>query len=283
MVRSLTMGSVRLTLSSGGTFALDGGAMFGVVPRVIWSRLLPPDERNRIPLGSNVLLVETDDHLVMVDTGLGWIWSEKERDLYAIQPRDPLEGTPYRPEDVDLVILTHLHFDHIGGNVVEEEGQIRPRYPNARYVVQARELADALFPHERNRASYLPRFFEPLYREGRLEPLSGTTEILPGVWCLPTGGHTPGHQVVLVESEGRKAVFLADLAPTRHHLPLPYIMAYDLEPLITLQARKALYPRMIREEWLLVFEHERHPTLGFLREGERHPVFEALPEETHRI
>ena len=283
MVRTLRMGQFRLTLSSGGTFGLDGGAMFGVVPRVLWSRLLPPDERNRIPLGSNVLFVETPDHLVMVDTGLGWIWAEKERDIYAIQPRDPLEGTPYRPEDVDIVILTHLHFDHIGGNVVQEGDVPVPRYPRARYLVQAKELAEALFPHERNRASYLPRFFRSLYEQGRLETISGAEEVLPGLWCYPTGGHTPGHQIVMVESGNHRAVFLADLVPTHHHLPLPYIMAYDLEPLVTLQVRKTLYPRMIREGWLLLFEHEQEPLMGFLREGRRHPELEVLPPEVQEL
>ncbi len=283
MVRTLQMGTVRLTLASGGTFRLDGGAMFGVVPRVLWSRLLPPDERNRISLGSNVLLVETPDHLVMVDTGLGWLWGEKERDIYAIRPRDPLAGTPYRPEDVDIVILTHLHFDHIGGNVVDEGGVPVPRYPRARYVVQEREIAEALFPHERNRASYLPRFFQSLYESGKLVGISGMVEILPGIWCFPTGGHTPGHQIVLVESGDHRAVFLADLVPTRHHLPLPYIMAYDLEPLVTLQVRKVLYPRMIREHWLLLFEHEQEPLMGFLREGRRHPELEILPEDVQEL
>ncbi len=283
MVRALQMGTVRLTLASGGTFRLDGGAMFGVVPRVLWSRLLPPDERNRISLGSNVLLVETPDHLVMVDTGLGWLWGEKERDIYAIRPRDPLAGTPYRPEDVDIVILTHLHFDHIGGNVVDEGGVPVPRYPRARYVVQEREIAEALFPHERNRASYLPRFFQSLYESGKLVGISGMVEILPGIWCFPTGGHTPGHQIVLVESGDHRAVFLADLVPTRHHLPLPYIMAYDLEPLVTLQVRKVLYPRMIREHWLLLFEHEQEPLMGFLQEGRRHPELEILPEDVQEL
>ncbi len=279
MVRSVSMGEIRLTLSSGGQFGLDGGAMFGVVPRVIWERRIPPDTRNRIHLGSNVLLIETPDTLVMVDTGLGRVWSEKERDIYAIAPRDPLEGTPYRPEDVDLVILTHLHFDHIGGNVVQEGDHLRPRFPRARYVVQDRELADALFPHERNRASYLPRFFQDLHRSGKLETVSGSTWIHPAIFLFRTGGHTPGHQVVMVESRGRRAIFLADLVPTRHHLPLPYIMAYDLDPMTTLEVRKALYPQMIRESWLLLFEHEREPLMGFLREGRRHPELEILPED----
>lgn len=278
MIRSVALGSLRITLSSGGTFALDGGAMFGVVPRMIWERKIPPDDRNRIPLGSNTLLIETPDTLILVDTGLGWLWSEKERDIYAINPRDPLEGTPYKPDDVNLVILTHLHFDHIGGNVIQEGQTLKPRYPRAQYIVQDRELADALFPHERNRASYLPRFFENLYQSGKLVPLSGSTRILPEIFLLRTGGHTPGHQIVLIESQGKRAVFLADLVPTRHHLPLPYIMAYDMDPMTSLEARKTLYPQMIKESWLLLFEHEQQPLMGYLREGERHPTLEILPD-----
>ncbi len=278
-MKTWTMGKIRLHLLDGGRFALDGGAMFGVVPRTLWSRHISPDERNRIPMASHPLLIETPDTRILVDTGLGLAWEGKRKEIYAVEPQDPLEGTPFRPEDVDLVVLTHLHFDHTGGSTRREDDRWVPAYPRATYLVQQRELADALFPHERNRASYFPETFRPLWESGRLKTLSGKTEVAPGVWAVPVPGHTPGHQIVLVESEGKKAAFLADFVPTRHHFPLPYIMGYDLEPLRSLEMRKLLYPRMIRERWLLLLEHDREATAGLLVEGERGVQLEVLPPE----
>ena len=278
-MKTWTLGKLRLHLLEGGRFALDGGAMFGVVPKTLWSRSIQPDERNRIPMASHPLLIETPEKKILVDTGLGNFWEGKRRDIYAVEMQDPLEGTPFRPEDVDLVVLTHLHFDHTGGSTRREGDAWVATYPRATYLVQQRELADAMYPHERNRASYLPETFQPLLNDGRLQTLSGRVEVEAGVWVLPVPGHTPGHQIVLVESEGKKAAFLADFVPTRHHFPLPYIMGYDLEPLRSLEMRKLLYPQMIQERWLLLLEHDREATAGVLVQTERGYRLEEVPPD----
>ncbi len=240
-------------------FALDGGAMFGVVPKVLWSRKIQADDKNRIPMATNPLLVKTDKDLVLVDTGLGEHWDEKGRQIFAIVPQDPWTDLPYGPEDVTLVVLTHLHFDHAGGNTTLD---LRPAFPNARYVVQAGDLEEHQHPNERNRASYRPEDIEPI--RDRLVVVDGDHEIAPGVRVIRTRGHTKGHQVVLFETQGRGVLYMGDICPTIHHAPLPWIMAYDLYPLETLEVRKRLYAEILQNRWYLVLEHDRDPQRGYL-------------------
>lgn len=256
----------------GGRQALDGGAMFGVVPKPLWQRRIAPDERNRIPLALRCLLVEHDDGLVLIDTGIGNKENAKFRDIYGVENdgaggrtrlEDALTGLGHRPGDVRWVINTHLHFDHAGGNTYREgtgEGEVCISFPRATYVVQRRELEFARHTNERTAASYLRPNFDPV----PFRLIDGETEPLPGIRCLPTPGHVPYHQSVLVESGGERACFLADLVPTSAHLPLPWIMGYDLEPLVTLESRRALYARAEGEGWLLVFEHDPEVVAGRL-------------------
>lgn len=246
----------------GGRQHLDGGAMFGVVPKPLWERRIPPDARNRIPLALRCLLVEHDAGLVLIDTGLGNKEADKFKDIYGVenagkggrtQLEDALAELGHTPDDVRWVINTHLHFDHAGGNTYHDAaGAVRLTFPQARYVVQQGELAFARHTNERTAASYLAPNFNPV----DFTLISGETEVLPGIRCLPTPGHVPFHQSVLLESAGERACFLADLVPTSAHLPLPWIMGYDLEPLVTLESRRALYRRAEAEGWLLVFEHD---------------------------
>lgn len=251
----------------GGRQHLDGGAMFGVVPKPLWERRIAPDARNRIPLAMRCLLVEHDAGLVLIDTGLGNKENDKFKDIYGVanagttgptQLEDALAEVGHRATDIRWVINTHLHFDHAGGNTYREVGEVggggavRVSFPRATYVVQRRELEFARHTNERTAASYLPHNFDPV----TFQLLDGETEVLPGIRCLPTPGHVPGHQSVLVESAGERACFLADLVPTSAHLPLPWIMGYDLEPLVTLESRRALYQRAEAEGWQLVFEHD---------------------------
>ncbi len=248
-----------------GTQHLDGGAMFGVVPKALWARRAPPDDRNRIPLALRCLLVEHDDGLVLIDTGIGNKESGKFIDIYGVENagqngrtklEDALRELGHGPEDIRWVINTHLHFDHAGGDL-SREGLA---FPRARYVVQKRELDFARHTNERTAGSYLPHNFEGV----PFELIDGETEILPGIRGLPTPGHVPYHQSILLESGGEKACFVADLVPTSAHLPLPWIMGYDLEPLVTLETRRRLYQRAEAEEWLLVFEHDPQVVSGRL-------------------
>jgi glyoxylase-like metal-dependent hydrolase (beta-lactamase superfamily II) len=246
----------------GGRQHLDGGAMFGVVPKPLWERRIPPDARNRIPLALRCLLVEHDAGLVLIDTGLGNKETDKFKDIYGVenagqsgptQLEDALAELGHVPDDVRWVINTHLHFDHAGGNTYHDAaGAVRISFPHARYVVQQAELAFARHTNERTAASYLGPNFDPV----DFTLINGEIEVLPGIRCLPTPGHVPFHQSVLVESAGERACFVADLVPTSAHLPLPWIMGYDLEPLVTLESRRALYRRAEAEGWLLVFEHD---------------------------
>jgi glyoxylase-like metal-dependent hydrolase (beta-lactamase superfamily II) len=281
-VRSRTLGRLRFHCLDAGRIRLDGGAMFGVVPKPLWEKKIPPDERNRIPLALRCCLVEAPGALVLVDTGIGNKEDEKFRDIYGVENagaptrlEDAIREAGFAPEDVTLVVNTHLHFDHAGGNTVRgPDGRIRLAFPNARYVVQRREWAFAHLDNERTRASYLPDNFEPVHAAGRLELVEGELEIAPGVRLLPTPGHTPGHQSVLLESAGTRALYLADLVPTTAHLPLPWIMGYDVEPLVTLETKRAVLRRAVEEDWLLLFEHDPEVPWGRLRADGSRPQFD---------
>jgi len=238
--------------------------MFGVVPRPLWERKIAPDHRHRIPLALRCLLVEAPNALVLVDSGVGNKESEKFRDIYGVDNdgsptrlEDAIRSLGFQPSDVDLVVNTHLHFDHAGGNVVlREEGTLEPAFPNARFVVQGRELDFAGSPNERVRASYMSKNYQPLVEAGLVDRLEGEVPLLQGVRLLPTPGHTPFHQSILLESQGETALFLADLCPTSAHLPLPWIMGYDLEPLVTLETKRSVLAAARDEGWILVFQHD---------------------------
>ena len=236
--------------------------MFGVVPKALWARRAPPDDRNRIPLALRCLLVEHDDGLVLIDTGLGNKENSKFIDIYGVDNaghdgrtklEDALGELGHHPDDIRWVINTHLHFDHAGGdNWIDPAGKIGLAFPKAGYVVQKRELDFAQHTNERTAGSYLPHNFAGV----PFQLIDGEKEILPGIRAIPTPGHVPYHQSILIESGGEKACFVADLVPTSAHLPLPWIMGYDLEPLVTLETRRRLYRRAEADQWLLIFEHD---------------------------
>ncbi len=277
IVHSFSLGALRCHLLDGGRQRLDGGAMFGVVPKPLWSRRIAPDERNRIPLGMRCLLVEHPDGLVLVDTALGDKEDPKFLEIYGVENagnpgptrlEDALRAAGHRSEEVRWVINTHLHFDHAGGNTLRDPATtesptragaaptVRLAFPNATYVVQRNELEFARHTNERTRASYLPANFEPVAAAGRWRLLDGDGEILPGISARLTPGHIPWHQSIVLRSGGETAVFLADVMPTAHHLPLAYIMGYDLEPLRTLESKRALLQEAAAEGWWFIFEHD---------------------------
>ncbi|HEU5217578.1 MAG TPA: MBL fold metallo-hydrolase [Gemmatimonadales bacterium] len=268
--------------------------MFGVVPKPLWARRIPPDDRNRIPLAMRCLLIEHPDGLVLVDSGLGNKEDDKFRDIYGISNAGPggrtqleaaLAEAGYAPEDVKWVINTHLHFDHAGGNTWVDDGAERPEraerpvrltFPNATYMVQSGDLDFARHPNERTRASYLPHNFEPVAAAGRWKLLDGDGEVLPGISVRLTPGHVPWHQGIVLRSAGETLFYLADLMPTRHHLPLPWIMGYDLEPLRTLESKRRLVREALHQGWWLFFEHDPDVVMGRLKEGERGPELAEL-------
>jgi glyoxylase-like metal-dependent hydrolase (beta-lactamase superfamily II) len=273
LVETRSLGAWRLHALQAGGQKLDGGAMFGVVPRPLWERRIAPDERHRIPLGMRCLLVEHDAGPILIDTGVGNKEDAKFHGIYGIENagaegrtalEDGLRAVGVTPEDIVMVINTHLHFDHAGGNSWRTPGgEVLPTFPRARYVVQAGELAYAERPNERTAASYFPPNWAPLVASGQLTVVSGETEVLPGVVLRPTPGHTPHHQSVVLTSGGETACFLGDVVPTTHHLPLPWIMGYDVEPLVTLESKRQLLAEAEASGWLLVFEHDA--AVGFGR------------------
>jgi len=264
------VGSLTCHALEAGKQHLDGGAMFGVVPKPLWERRIPADERNRIPLALRCLLVEHDAGLVLIDTGIGNKEDEKFRNIYGVENagaggrtllEDALRALGHGPDDIGWVINTHLHFDHAGGDLWRDPaGKIAPAFPKARYMVQRGELDFARHTNERTAGSYLAHNFGGL----DFTLLDGEAEPLPGIRCLPTPGHVPFHQSLLLESNGERLCFVADLVPTSAHLPLPWIMGYDLEPLVTLESRRRLYRRAEGEGWLLVFEHDAAVVAGRL-------------------
>jgi glyoxylase-like metal-dependent hydrolase (beta-lactamase superfamily II) len=267
----ISLGDLKVDVVTAGHFRLDGGAMFGVVPRVLWERVSPPDEKNRIELALNCLVVRDGKRTVLVETGMGEKWDSKNREIYALRSEGglllSLERLGVLPEAVSLVLLTHLHFDHAGGATVSSPGgEPIPAFPNATYVVQKIEWEFASRLNERTRASYLPENYEPIRRSGQLRLVEGEEEILPGVRVIPLPGHTPGLQGVLLQGGGRTALYPSDLVPTVSHLPYPYIMGYDVLPLTTLETRKRVLPRAAEEGWIVILGHEPKTPVGTLRE-----------------
>ena len=272
LVSTMTLGAWTVHAIQAGGQALDGGAMFGVVPKPLWERRIPADARNRIPLGMRCLLVEHEGGLVLIDNGAGNKETAKFLDIYGIDNagangrtllEDGLRSLGHRPEDVVLMIDTHLHFDHAGGNTFRDaDGRIVPTFPRARYVVQRGEYEWARHTNERTAASYFPPNFEPVREAGLLDLVEGDRDIVPGIRVVRTPGHTPHHQSVLLESQGEIAFYLGDLVPTAAHLPLPWIMGYDVEPLVTLETKRKYLRRAADENWLLIFEHDASVAWG---------------------
>jgi glyoxylase-like metal-dependent hydrolase (beta-lactamase superfamily II) len=271
-----TVGRWRVHAIQASGQQLDGGAMFGVVPKPLWERRLPADARNRIPMGMRCLLVEHESELVLIDTGVGNKESPKFHDIYGIENQAPdavvanrtaleagIAAAGFTTDDVTLVINTHLHFDHAGGNTFRDaDGNVRAAFPNARYVVQRGEMEWATHTNERTAASYFPANWDAVREAGRLELVQGDLELIPGVSLRRTPGHTPHHQSVLLRNGGETACFLGDVVPTSHHLPLPWIMGYDVEPLVTMESKRGLLADALAQDWLLVFEHDAQHGFG---------------------
>jgi len=262
----MNVGDFKLYSLFDGYFGLDGGAMFGVVPKPLWEKTNPPDERNRIKLALRPLLIITPKERILIDTGIGDKYDQKFADRYRIERPDnlhnSLKNNGLDERNISMVILTHLHFDHCGGSTRNEGGKIVPTFPNARYFVQEAEWNEALNPNRRSRASYLPENFLALKEAGQLELLNGSVEILPGIELIHTGGHTRGMQIVKISSGSQTALFWSDMIPTRGHIPVPYIMGYDLYPLDSMEQKEKLLRQAIAEGWISFLEHDPEVVAG---------------------
>jgi glyoxylase-like metal-dependent hydrolase (beta-lactamase superfamily II) len=272
LVETRQIGSFRVHAIQAGGQRLDGGAMFGVVPKPLWERRIPADDRNRIQLGMRCLLIEHDIGLILIDNGAGNKENEKFHDIYAVENagqngatrlEDGLAELGYTPADIAMVIDSHLHFDHAGGNTrLTGDGKIELSFPRARYVAQAGEYHYATHPNERTAGSYFPHNFVPVAEAGRFDFVEGEREIVRGITLIPTPGHTPHHQGILIDGGSERGFYLADLAPTEAHIPLPWIMGYDVEPLRTLETKRDVLARSVVEDWLVIFEHDAKTAWG---------------------
>ena len=271
-----TLGEFELTVVSDGTYFSDGGAFFGVVPKTMWSKKMTSDELNRLDAGLNSLLVRTGDKNILVETGIGNKLPEKLVQIYK-QPAKLLENlhaAGVAPEDIDIVINTHLHFDHCGWNTVRRGDQVVATFRNATYYVQRQEWEHGCLQLERDAISYMSPNYDPLIESGQMVLLDGDAEIVPGISVKIFPGHTANMQAVIVESGGRSngkktACYISDLIPTAAHLDLTWVMAYDLFPLETIESRKKYYSRAIPEKWLTVFTHDDRTPWGYVERGER--------------
>lgn len=276
----ITIGKYQVNSINLGDFALDGGAMFGVVPKNLWAKSYPgADEQNRIPLSTRVMLLQSEDKNILVDTGNGLKMSPKLADIYKIglgvdQIDLGLQKFGLKKSDITDVLLTHLHFDHCGGATEMVGGVVQPTFPNAKYYVQKEQYDWALNPKLKDKASFLKQDYEPLFQEGVLHFTDGAGEIFEGIEVLPINGHTKSLQMVRVfdksnNSQINSALFVADLFPTSAHLPIPFVMGYDNFPLTTIEEKQFYLPKAYDNQWLLLFEHDSFHQAGFVGKNEK--------------
>ena len=281
LIRGLTLGNYRVEIVQDTEFRLDGGAMFGVVPRKLWAKECPPDDDNRIRMNMNCVFIDTGVEKILIETGIGDKWTTKQQSMYGIDRVRPLaetlkSRTGVSADEITIVVNTHLHFDHAGGNTsLNTEGKPVAAFPNARYFVSRAELEHAGSPTERDRASYLLENWQPLVESGQLEAKDSDYEVVPGLTMQTIAGHNRSMQCWRLERDGKTIFGFADLVPMRAHVRLPWIMGYDLYPIETLDAKKRLIPQAARENWICMFYHDPDEPLCRLQQGEKE--FSPIP------
>lgn len=281
----MQIGKFKLTALEFGRFKLDGGAMFGVVPRVLWEKYHPTDKRNRIEMALRCLLISFDDRHVLVDTGFGENRTEKFRKIFDFRSSDnylsdSLAEIGLTKDDITDVILTHLHFDHCGGSTTDKTDNPVPAFKNAKYYIQKRQLDHARSRFERDKASYLPEDFEPIINSNRAEIADGYWQLVPGLDTIICDGHTPGMQLVRVQDEGETLIYAADLIPLASQVPLAWIMGYDLFPVTTLDEKRKLLTEAVRSNWTLMFEHDPNFVTGKVVENDKGFVFKEFADRS---
>jgi glyoxylase-like metal-dependent hydrolase (beta-lactamase superfamily II) len=261
------LGDLELTILSDGEYYLDGGTFFGVVPKIMWQRRWAPDDLNRLRAGLNSVLIRGGEKTVLIETGIGNKLNEKMRKIYGHEEKllQSFEQAGVSPEEIDIVINTHLHFDHCGWNTIYRNGKPVPTFPKAKYYVQEGEWRHGQLQTERDRISYISDNYNPLIESGQMTLLNGDQEIIPGISVKIFPGHTQYMQSVIIESQGKKACYISDLIPTTHHLDLAWGMAFDLYPLDTLNSKKKFYADAIPEEWLVIFTHDPKTPWGYVQ------------------
>jgi glyoxylase-like metal-dependent hydrolase (beta-lactamase superfamily II) len=270
----MKIGKYELKVIETGVFGLDGGAMFGIIPKPLWSKFNPADEQNRVTLHARNLLLVSDSRKILIDTGIGSDWDEKFKQIYRLDQSkltlsDSLNKLKIKPEDITDVLLTHLHFDHTGGSTYLKDGNWIPTFPNAKYYVQKKHFEWALNPTDRDRGSFIQNRFMPLHDEGLLNFTEGEVQFDDEIEFLIINGHTSFQQMIKVHDSSNTVLFCGDLFPFTSHIPIPYVMGYDLQPLITVQEKKKILPIAIGQNWKLFFEHDPEVIMATVAESQR--------------
>ncbi|HEV2991275.1 MAG TPA: MBL fold metallo-hydrolase [Candidatus Angelobacter sp.] len=267
--RNFLLGDFELIVVSDGVYRADGGAFFGVVPKVLWERKVKADEINRLSVGLNSVLVRTGKLKVLIETGIGNKLTEKQKRIWQTQEKllENLRLAGVEPEEIDIVINSHLHFDHCGWNTVYREGRAVATFPKAKYFAPEGEWRHGQLQLERDRVSYINDNYNPLIDSGQMQLFDGQAEITPGISVVPYPGHTRNMYAILIQSGGKTACYISDLVPTSWHLEPTWLMAYDLFPLETIENKKKYYERAIPEQWLTIFTHDPEIPWGYLEKA----------------
>lgn len=270
----MKIGKYKIKVIHAGFFALDGGAMFGIIPKLLWSKNNPPDEVNRIKLATRLLLLQSENKKILIDTGMGDKWDDKSKNIYSIQQENnsllkSLLSEGIKPDEITDVILTHLHFDHTGGSTILDNGKLLPTFPNANYHVQKKNYEWAINPTDRDKGSYIKDNFEPLAKEGVLKLIDDQNHFDDDISFIIINGHTFSQQLIKVSDSSNNLLYCCDLFPTYSHIRLPYIMGYDLQPLVTYQEKKYILNKAVSENWKLFFEHDPQYAFATVEETEK--------------